>query len=213
MRLTRDQIAARVALDIPHGSYVNLGIGVPTLVAEFLPSDREIILHSENGLLGMGGKAAEGSEDPDLLNAGKIYVTEKPGASYFHHADSFAMMRGGHIDFCVMGAFQVSRHGDLANWRTNASDSIPSVGGAMDLAAGARQVYVVMELFTKNGESKIVENCTYPLTGTGCVDRVYSDYAIFEFAEGAIRVLEIFDPIEIEELSTLLNLELIDFRK
>jgi 3-oxoadipate CoA-transferase beta subunit len=182
-------------------------------VAEFLPSDREIILHSENGLLGMGGKAAEGSEDPDLLNAGKIYVTEKPGASYFHHADSFAMMRGGHIDFCVMGAFQVSRHGDLANWRTNASDSIPSVGGAMDLAAGARQVYVVMELFTKNGESKIVENCTYPLTGTGCVDRVYSDYAIFEFAEGAIRVLEIFDPIEIEELSTLLNLELIDFRK
>jgi 3-oxoadipate CoA-transferase beta subunit len=213
MRLTRDQIAARVALDIPHGSYVNLGIGVPTLVAEFLPSDREIILHSENGLLGMGGKAAEGSEDPDLLNAGKIYVTEKPGASYFHHADSFAMMRGGNIDFCVMGAFQVSRHGDLANWRTNASDSIPSVGGAMDLAAGARQVYVVMELFTKNGESKIVENCTYPLTGTGCVDRVYSDYAIFEFAEGAIRVLEIFDPIEIEELSTLLNLELIDFRK
>jgi 3-oxoadipate CoA-transferase beta subunit len=213
MRLTRDQIAARVALDIPHGSYVNLGIGVPTLVADFLPSDREIILHSENGLLGMGGKAAEGSEDRDLLNAGKIYVTEKPGASYFHHADSFAMMRGGHIDFCVMGAFQVSRHGDLANWRTNASDSIPSVGGAMDLAAGARQVYVVMELFTKNGESKIVENCTYPLTGTGCVDRVYSDYAIFEFAEGAIRVLEIFDPIEIDELSTLLNLELVDFRK
>jgi len=213
MRLTRDQIAARVALDIPHGSYVNLGIGVPTLVADFLPSDREIILHSENGLLGMGGKAAEGSEDRDLLNAGKIYVTEKPGASYFHHADSFAMMRGGHIDFCVMGAFQVSRHGDLANWRTNASDSIPSVGGAMDLAAGARQVYVVMELFTKNGESKIVENCTYPLTGTGCVDRVYSDYAIFEFAEGAIRVLEMFDPIEIDELSTLLNLELVDFRK
>jgi 3-oxoadipate CoA-transferase beta subunit len=213
MKLTRDQIAARVALDIPHGSYVNLGIGVPTLVADFLPSDREIILHSENGLLGMGGKAAEGSEDRDLLNAGKIYVTEKPGASYFHHADSFAMMRGGHIDFCVMGAFQVSRHGDLANWRTNASDSIPSVGGAMDLAAGARQVYVVMELFTKNGESKIVENCTYPLTGTGCVDRVYSDYAIFEFAERAIRVLEIFDPIEIDELSTLLNLELVDFRK
>jgi len=213
MRLTRDQIASRVALDIPHGSYVNLGIGVPTLVADFLPSDREIILHSENGLLGMGGKAAEGSEDPDLLNAGKIYVTEKPGASYFHHADSFAMMRGGHIDFCVMGAFQVSRHGDLANWRTNAPDSIPSVGGAMDLAAGARQVYVVMELFTKNGESKIVENCTYPLTGTGCVDRVYSDYAIFEFAEGVIRVLEIFDPIEIEELSALLNLELVDFRK
>jgi 3-oxoadipate CoA-transferase beta subunit len=213
MRLTRDQIAARVALDIPHGSYVNLGIGVPTLVADFLPSDREIILHSENGLLGMGGKAAEGSEDRDLLNAGKIYVTEKPGASYFHHADSFAMMRGGHLDFCVMGAFQVSRHGDLANWRTNASDSIPSVGGAMDLAAGARQVYVVMELFTKNGESKIVENCTYPLTGTGCVDRVYSDYAIFEFAERAIRVLEIFDPIEIDELSTLLNLELVDFRK
>ena len=213
MRLTREEIAARVALDIPHGSYVNLGIGVPTLVAEFLPSDREIILHSENGLLGMGGKAAEGQEDPDLLNAGKIFVTEKPGASYFHHADSFAMMRGGHIDFCVMGAFQVSRNGDLANWRTSASDSIPSVGGAMDLAAGARQVYVVMELFTKNGESKIVENCTYPLTGTGCVDRVYSDYAIFEFSGGEIKVLEIFEPIEIEDLATLLNLELVDFRK
>jgi 3-oxoadipate CoA-transferase beta subunit len=213
MRLTRDQIAARVALDIPHGSYVNLGIGVPTLVAEFLPTDRQIILHSENGLLGMGGKAPAGQEDPDLLNAGKVYVTEKPGASYFHHADSFAMMRGGHIDFCVMGAFQVSRNGDLANWRTNAADSIPSVGGAMDLAAGARQVYVVMDLFTKTGEPKIVENCTYPLTGTGCVDRVYSDYAIFEFVGGAIRVLEIFEPIEINELAHRLNLELVDFRE
>lgn len=212
MRLTREGIAARVAQDIPHGSYVNLGIGVPTLVADFLPSDRQIILHSENGLLGMGGTAPSGQEDQDLLNAGKIYVTEQPGASYFHHADSFAMMRGGHIDFCVMGAFQVSRDGDLANWRTNASDSIPSVGGAMDLAAGARQVYVVMDLFTKTGEPKIVPNCTYPLTGAACVDRVYSDYAIFEFTAGTIKVLELFEPIEINELADRLALELIDCR-
>ena len=213
MKLTREGIAARVAQDIPHGSYVNLGIGVPTLVADFLPNDREIVLHSENGLLGMGGTAPSGQEDPDLLNAGKIYVTEKPGAAYFHHADSFAMMRGGHIDFCVMGAFQVSRDGDLANWRTNAADSIPSVGGAMDLAAGARQVYVVMDLFTKTGEPKIVEKCTYPLTGTKCVDRVYSDYAVFEFADGVIRVLEMFEDIEMSALSKLLSLELVDFRK
>lgn len=212
MRLTREGIAARVAQDIPHGSYVNLGIGVPTLVADFLPSDRQIILHSENGLLGMGGTAPSGQEDQDLLNAGKIYVTEQPGASYFHHADSFAMMRGGHIDFCVMGAFQVSRDGDLANWRTNASDSIPSVGGAMDLAAGARQVYVVMDLFTKTGEPKIVPNCTYPLTGAACVDRVYSDYAIFEFTAGTIKVLELFEPIEVNELADRLALELIDCR-
>lgn len=212
MRLTREGIAARVAQDIPHGSYVNLGIGVPTLVADFLPSDRHIILHSENGLLGMGGTAPSGQEDQDLLNAGKIYVTEQPGASYFHHADSFAMMRGGHIDFCVMGAFQVSRDGDLANWRTNASDSIPSVGGAMDLAAGARQVYVVMDLFTKTGEPKIVPNCTYPLTGAACVDRVYSDYAIFEFTAGTIKVLELFEPIEVNELADRLALELIDCR-
>ena len=213
MRLTREGIAARVAKDIPHGSYVNLGIGVPTLVADFLPDDREIILHSENGLLGMGGTAPSGLEDPDLLNAGKIYVTEKPGAAYFHHADSFAMMRGGHIDFCVMGAFQVSKNGDLANWRTNSADSIPSVGGAMDLAAGARQVYVVMDLFTKSGESKIVENCTYPLTGKACVDRVYSDFAVFEFAQGSIRVLEMFDDITVGDLASILGLELIDFRK
>lgn len=212
MRLTREEIAARVAQDIPHGSYVNLGIGVPTLVADFLPSDRQIILHSENGLLGMGGTAPSGQEDQDLLNAGKIYVTEQPGASYFHHADSFAMMRGGHIDFCVMGAFQVSRNGDLANWRTSSSDSIPSVGGAMDLAAGARQVYVVMELFTKSGESKIVANCTYPLTGTACVDRVYSDYAIFEFSAGTIKVLQLFEPIELSELADRLALELKDAR-
>ena len=213
MRLTREGIAARVAQDIPHGSYVNLGIGVPTLVADFLPRDKQIILHSENGLLGMGGTAPAGQEDEDLLNAGKIYVTEKPGASYFHHADSFAMMRGGHIDFCVMGAFQVSSGGDLANWRTNAADSIPSVGGAMDLAAGARQVYVVMDLFTKTGDSKIVKNCTYPLTGAGCVDRVYSDYAIFEFLEGTIRVLEIFEDMDISELADRLGLDLIDMRK
>lgn len=212
MRLSREEIAARVALDIPDGSYVNLGIGVPTLVADFLPKDREIILHSENGLLGMGGKAPEGMEDPDLLNAGKIYVLENVGASYFHHADSFAMMRGGHIDFCVMGAFQVSRNGDLANWRTNAQTSIPSVGGAMDLAEGAKFVYVVMDLLTKTGESKLVDECTYPLTGKACVDRVYSDFAVFEFYEGVVKVLDIFEEIGMKGLEDLLGMSLVDGR-
>lgn len=213
MRLSREQIATRVALDIPNGSYVNLGIGVPTLVADFLPKDREIILHSENGLLGMGGKAPKGSEDPDLLNAGKVYVLENRGASYFHHADSFAMMRGGHIDFCVMGAFQVSRHGDLANWRTNSETSIPSVGGAMDLAEGAKFVYVVMDLLTKTGESKLVDECTYPITGKACVDRVYSDFAVFEFGEGVVRVLDIFEDIGMKELEELVGILLVDGRK
>ncbi len=210
MRLSRQQIAARVAQDIPHGSYVNLGIGVPTLVADFLPADREIILHTENGMLGMGGTAEPGHEDRDLINAGKVFVVEKPGASYFHHADSFAMMRGGHIDVCVMGAFQVSIHGDLSNWRTNASDSIPSVGGAMDLAVGAKHIYVVMDLFTKTGECKIVEQCTYPLTGMRCVERVYSDIAVFEFVEDEVRVLEIFDDLNFQALSEMVGIDLVD---
>jgi len=163
-RLTRDQIAARVARDIPEGAYVNLGIGLPTLVANHLPADREVFLHSENGILGMGPAPAAGEEDWDLINAGKQPVTLRTGGAFFHHADSFAMMRGGHLDICVLGAFQVSAGGDLANWHTG-GDAIPAVGGAMDLAAGAKRVFVMMEHQTKSGESKFVERCTYPLTG------------------------------------------------
>src|SRR3982751_2407587 len=173
-KLNRDQMAARVAKDIPEGSYVNLGIGLPTMVANHLPKDREIFLHSENGLLGMGPAPATGEEDYDLINAGKQPVTLLPGGAYFHHADSFAMMRGGHLDICVLGAFQVSVSGDLANWHTGAVDAIPAVGGAMDLAIGAKKTYVMMEHTTKSGELKIVERCSYPLTGIGCVARIYT---------------------------------------
>ncbi|TFD22528.1 3-oxoacid CoA-transferase subunit B [Cryobacterium sp. TMS1-13-1] len=210
MRLSRHQIAARVAKDIPDGAYVNLGIGVPTLVADYLPEEREIILHTENGMLGMGGAALPGQEDADLTNAGKVYVTEEIGASYFHHADSFAMMRGGHIDFCVMGAYQVSARGDLANWRTNSTTSIPGVGGAMDLAAGAKHVYVVMDLFSKTGESKLVQNCSYPLTGAECVERIYTDVAVFDVIPAGVRILEIFDDLDAGQLSTLVGFTLID---
>src|SRR5258708_26576649 len=177
-RCSREQIATRVARDIPNGAYVNLGIGLPTIVANHLPKDREIILHTENGLLGMGPAPETGAEDPDLINAGKHPVTALPGASFFHHADSFAMMRGGHLDCCVLGAFQVSVAGDLANWHTGAKDAIPAVGGAMDLAIGAKRVCVMMEHQTKSGESKIVPRCTYPLTGIGCVPRIYTDLAV-----------------------------------
>src|SRR6476661_9212175 len=180
-------MAARVARDIPEGAYVNLGIGLPTLVGEFLPKGREIFLHTENGLLGMGPAPAAGREDPDLINAGKQPVTALPGASYFHHADSFGMMRGGHLDYCVLGAFQVSTGGDLANWHTGAPDAIPAVGGAMDLAIGAKDVFVMMTLFGKDGASKLVEECTYPLTGVGCVSRVYSDYGVFEITEDGVH--------------------------
>jgi len=211
MTLSRPQIAERVALDIPSGAYVNLGIGLPTLVADALPRDREIILHTENGMLGMG-PAAHGDEiDPDLINAGKIPVTELPGASYFHHADSFAMMRGGHIDYCVLGAFQVSRDGDLANWHTDAPDAIPAVGGAMDLAIGAKHVYIMMELFTKSGECKLVERCTYPVTGLGCVERVYTDRAVFELADGEVRVLDLFGT-DFDTLRREVGLDLVDGR-
>jgi 3-oxoadipate CoA-transferase beta subunit len=166
-RLSRDAIAARVARDIPEGAYVNLGIGAPTRVADFLPHDRDIFLQSENGLLGMGPAPAEGEEDWDLINAGKQPVTLLTGGCFFHHGDSFTMMRGGHIDICVLGSFQVSTTGDLANWHTGAADAIPAVGGAMDLAIGAKRVFVMMDLFTKTGGSKLVERCTYPLTGIG----------------------------------------------
>lgn len=210
MRLSRAEIAARVAQDIPDGSYANLGIGVPTLVADYLPEGREIVLHTENGLLGMGPAPSEGEIDEDLINAGKIYVTEAPGAAYFHHADSFAMMRGGHLDYCVLGAFQVSAQGDLANWRTNSPSAIPGVGGAMDLAVGAKHVYVVMELFTKTGDCKLVVDCDYPLTGKACVERVYTDVALFEIRPSGVHVLEIFDDADFEEVEQQVGFALVD---
>ena len=207
-RLSRDQIAARVARDIPQGAYVNLGIGLPTLVANHIPASQEVILHTENGMLGFGPAPAKGDEDLDLINAGKQPVTELPGCAYFHHADSFAMMRGGHLDVCVLGAFQVSRHGDLANWHTGGPDAIPAVGGAMDLAIGAKDVYIMMDLLTKDGQSKLVEACTYPLTGIRCVSRVYTDMAVFDLKNGEVTVLERFGDITAEALRDLVKLPL-----
>jgi 3-oxoadipate CoA-transferase beta subunit len=207
-RYTRDQMAARVARDIPDGAYVNLGIGLPTLVANFLPRDREIVLQSENGLLGMGPAPAVGTEDPDLINAGKQPVTLLTGGAYFHHADSFAMMRGGHLDICVLGAFQVSLRGDLANWHTGAPDAIPAVGGAMDLAIGAKNVYVMMEHQTKSGESKIVERCTYPVTGLECVTRIYTDLAVIDVVDAGLRVVEIVDGLPFDELQRMTGVPL-----
>lgn len=208
-RLTRDQIAARVARDIHEGAYVNLGIGLPTLVANHLPRDREIFLHSENGLLGMGPAPAQGEEDPDLINAGKQPVTILTGGCYFHHADSFAMMRGGHLDVCVLGAFQVSVTGDLANWHTGGPDAIPAVGGAMDLAIGAKQVYVMMEHQTKSGESKIVERCSYPLTGIGCVNRIYTDLAVIDVTPQGLKVIEFVTDLTFDELQRLTGVPLL----
>ena len=202
-RLTREQLAARVAADISEGDYVNLGIGLPTLVANYLPRDREIFLHSENGLLGMGPAPAPGREDRDLINAGKQPVTLLTGGCYFHHGDSFDMMRGGHLDICVMGAFQVSVTGDLANWSTGGADAIPAVGGAMDLAVGARRVLVMMEHTTKSGESKIVRRCTYPLTGIGCVARVYTDLAVIDVGRDGMVVREMVDGLAFEELQRM----------
>ena len=187
--LSRDELAEIVARDIAPDSYVNLGIGQPTKVSDYLPADSGIVLHTENGMLGMGPEATEDAIDEDLLNAGKIPVTELAGASYFHHADSFAMMRGGHLDVCVLGAFQVSVTGDLANWHTGAPDAIPAVGGAMDLAIGAKQVFVMMTLFAKDGSPKLVEACTYPLTGLACVTRLYTDLATFELGPDGARLL------------------------
>ncbi|CRD48832.1 MULTISPECIES: 3-oxoacid CoA-transferase subunit B [Stenotrophomonas] len=207
-KLSREQMAARVARDIPEGAYVNLGIGLPTTVANFLPADKEILLQSENGLLGMGPAPAPGQEDPDLINAGKQPVTLLTGGCYFHHADSFAMMRGGHLDICVLGAFQVSAHGDLANWSTGASDAIPAVGGAMDLAIGAKQVFVMMDLFTKQGESKLVAECSYPLTGLRCVSRVYTDVAVFDLGADGATVLEMVEGVDIDQLRELTGLPL-----
>jgi 3-oxoadipate CoA-transferase beta subunit len=185
-------MAQLVARDIPAGSYVNLGIGQPTMVADHLQPGSGVVLHTENGMLNMGPAAKSGEEDPDLTNAGKEPVTELPGAAYFHHADSFAMMRGGHLDVCVLGAFQVSAGGDLANWHTGAPDAIPAVGGAMDLAIGAKRVFVMMSLFAKDGTPKLVPSCSYPLTGVGCVDRVYTDLAVFDVTADGVLVRQTF---------------------
>jgi 3-oxoadipate CoA-transferase beta subunit len=202
-RLTRDQMAARVARDIPDGAYVNLGIGLPTAVANHLPADREVVLHTENGLLGMGPAPAPGQEDPDVINAGKQPVTALPGAAFFHHADSFAMMRGGHLDICVLGAFQVSGRGDLANWHTGAPDAIPAVGGAMDLAIGAKKTFVMMEHTTRQGEPKLVERCTCPVTGFGCVSRIYTDLAVLDVVDGGLEVVEMVDGLDLATLRAL----------
>ncbi|MDB5823498.1 MAG: pcaJ [Herminiimonas sp.] len=207
-RLTRDQIASRVARDITEGAYVNLGIGLPTLVANHLPADKEIFLHSENGLLGMGPAPAPGEEDPDLINAGKQPVTLLKGGAYFHHGDSFAMMRGGHLDICVLGAFQVSKKGDLANWHTGAPDAIPAVGGAMDLAIGAKQVFVMMEHQTRSGESKIVAECSYPLTSMACVNRIYTDLAVIDVTRDGLVVQEMIDGLSFDELQEITGVPL-----
>jgi len=207
-RWSRTQMAARVARDIPDGAVVNLGIGLPTLVANHLPEGREIILHSENGVIGMGPAPAPGAEDYDLINAGKQPVTLRPGGCFFHHADSFAMMRGGHLDVCVLGAFQVSAGGDLANWHTGAPDAIPAVGGAMDLAIGAKRTWVMMEHTTKSGESKLVERCTYPLTGLACVSRVYTDLAVIDVGPAGACVIEIAPGVSFDELQAVTGVTL-----
>ena len=205
-QLTRAQMAARVARDIPEGAYVNLGIGLPTLVANHLPAAREIFLHRENGLLGMGPAPAAGEEDCDLINAGKQPVTLLPGGAYFDHADSFAMMRGGHLDICVLGAFQVSADGDLANWSTGAPGAIPAVGGAMDLAIGAKQTWVMMDLLTKQNESKLVERCSYPLTGLACVKRVYTDLATFACTPQGLQLIDSVEGLSREALEGIVGL-------
>ena len=202
-RWSRAEMAEKVAADIPDGAVVNLGIGLPTMVANHLPHGREVVLHSENGVIGMGPAPKEGEEDYDLINAGKQPVTLLPGGSFFHHADSFAMMRGGHLDVCVLGAFQVSAAGDLANWHTGAADAIPAVGGAMDLAIGAKKTYVMMEHVTKTGEQKIVERCTYPLTGIGCVARIYSDLAVIDVGAAGLVVREMAEGLDLATLQSL----------
>jgi 3-oxoadipate CoA-transferase beta subunit len=207
-RRSKDELAARVAQDIPEGATVNLGIGQPTLVANHIPADREVLLHSENGILGMGPAPAKGLEDYDLINAGKQPVTLLPGGAYFHHADSFAMMRGGHLDICVLGAFQVSATGDLANWHTGEADAIPAVGGAMDLAVGAKETWVMMDLQTKQGQSKLVPACSYPLTGIGCVKRVYTDLATLACTPQGLVVIDMVEGLGLEELSALIGLPL-----
>jgi 3-oxoadipate CoA-transferase beta subunit len=206
--LTPQELAQRVACDIPAGSYVNLGIGQPTAVADYLAENTNVVLHTENGMLGMGPRAHGPQVDPDLVNAGKIPVTALPGAAYFHQADSFAMMRGGHLDFCVLGAYQVSAGGDLANWHTDREGAVPAVGGAMDLAIGARTVFVMMSLFDKSGNSKLVPECTYSLTGRTCVDRIYSEYAVVDVGPDGAIVLETYG-LAVDRLAERLPVELL----
>ena len=209
-KLTRDQIAARVAQDIPDGAYVNLGIGLPTKISKYLPSDKDVFLHSENGLLAFGPPPPAGEEDPELINAGKEYVTMLTGGSYFHHGDSFAMMRGGHLDICVLGAFQVAANGDLANWHTGAPDAIPAVGGAMDLAVGAKKVFVTTDHVTKSGEPKIVAELAYPVTGKKCVDRIYTDLCVIDVTLEGLKVIEKVDGLSFDALQALTGASLID---
>lgn len=195
---TRDDMARRLALDIPNGSYVNLGIGIPELVAKYVPEGRTLIYHTENGLLGMGPSPAKSDADPELINAGKRQVTALPGAAFFHHADSFAMIRGGHIDLCVLGAMQVACNGDLANWSTGEPDAIPAVGGAMDLVAGVKSVYVITQHCTKSGEPKLVERCTYPLTGRGVINRIYTEFAVIDVTKAGFTLVELCPGIDFE---------------
>ena len=211
-KLSRDQIAQRVAQDIPDGAYVNLGIGLPTKIASYLPADKDVFLHSENGLLAFGPPPAAGEEDPELINAGKEFVTMLEGGSFFHHGDSFAMMRGGHLDICVLGAFQVAQNGDLANWHTGAPDAIPAVGGAMDLAVGAKKVFVTMDHVTKKGEPKLVEACDYPVTGLNCVSRIYTDLAVIDVTAQGFVVVEMVEGLSWDELQSLTGAPLIDGR-
>lgn len=208
-RRSKDELARRVAQDIHDGAYVNLGIGQPTLVANHIPADREVVLHSENGILGMGPAPAAGHEDYDLINAGKQPVTLKPGGAFFHHADSFGMMRGGHLDICVLGAFQVSATGDLANWSTGEPGAIPAVGGAMDLAVGAKQTWVMMDLLTKQGQSKVVARCGYPLTGIGCVKRIYTDLATLACTPDGLQLIDAVPGLGYAELKRIIGLPLL----
>ncbi len=207
---SKQELAQRVAQDIHNGAYVNLGIGMPTAVANYLPEDREVVLQSENGILGMGPAPEAGSEDYDLINAGKQPVTLLPGGAFFHHADSFGMMRGGHLDICVLGAFQVSATGDLANWSTGEPDAIPAVGGAMDLAIGAKQTWVMTTLLTRDGTSKVVEQCTYPLTGIACVSRIYSDLATLACTPTGLQLIDLVDGLEKAELERIIGLPVAD---
>ncbi|CAM5185944.1 3-oxoacid CoA-transferase subunit B [Oligella ureolytica] len=207
----KNNLALRVAHDIPEGSYVNLGIGLPTLVADYF-GDKEVILQSENGVMGQWINAEEGQEDWDLINAGKEAIQLKKGGVYFHHADSFGMMRGGHLNYCILGAYQISANGDLANWHTGESDAIPAVGGAMGLALGAQNVYVMMEHLTREGKSKIIEQCTYPVTGLACVNRVYTDVATFEFKDEKVYVLDIVEPFDAAYVQKITDVPL-DFSK
>jgi 3-oxoadipate CoA-transferase beta subunit len=210
MGLTRDEMTQRVAVDIPDGAYVNLGIGIPELITKFVPEGREFIYHTENGLLGMGPSPEEGQGEPELINAGKRQVTALPGAAYFHHADSFAMIRGGHIDLCVLGALQVSEGGDLANWSTGGPDAIPAVGGAMDLVAGVKLVYVITQHCTKKGEPKLIESCTFPLTGTGVVNRIYTDLAVIDVTPAGFQVFELSPGVDFDYVQERTGAKLLD---